>query len=121
MVIHNFLKAQLHPEQIHEGEGLCSHAMIFSGEEIEAPVQFINYTVVPPGASFGLHEHGNDNEFYIVLNGSGIYTENGTEAEAAAGDIIMNAVRGTHGIRNNGDTDMQLLVFEVQTAERRSE
>jgi hypothetical protein len=35
------------------------------------------------------------------------------EAAAAAGDIIMNAVRGTHGIRNTGDTDMPLLVFEV--------
>ncbi len=121
MIIHNFLKTQLHKEQIHEGEGLCPHAMIFSGEEIDAPVQFINYTIIPPGASFGLHGHGSDNEFYIVLNGSGIYTENGKETEVAAGDIIMNAVRGTHGIRNTGSQDMQLLVFEVQVAEKGNE
>ena len=42
-------------------------------------------------------------------------------SEGVERDIIMNAVRGTHGIRNTGDTDMQLLVFEVQTAEQQSE
>ena len=116
MIIHNYLKSQLRAERIHEGEGLCPHAMIFSGDEIDAPVQFINYTIIPPGASFGPHEHGNDNEFYVVLNGSGIYTEDGEETAVAAGDIIMNAVRGRHGIRNTGDQDMPLLVFEVTAA-----
>ena len=117
MIIHNYLKSQLRAERIHEGEGLCPHAMIFSGDEIEAPVQFINYTIIPPGASFGLHEHGSDNEFYIVLNGGGIYTENGKETAVEAGDIIMNAIRGTHGIRNTGSGDMPLLVFEVRRSE----
>ena len=118
MKIHNFLKAQLRAEQIHDGEGLCPHAMIFSGDEIDAPVQFINYTIIPPGASFGPHVHGSDNEFYVVLSGSGLYTEDGKETAVEAGDIIMNAVRGTHGIRNTGDQDMPLLVFEVRTAEQ---
>ena len=118
MTIHNFLKAQLHAERIHDGEGLCPHSMVFSGDEIDAPVQFINYTIIPPGASFGLHEHGRDNEFYVVLSGSGIYSEDGKETAVEAGDIIMNALQGVHGIRNTGSEDMPLLVFEVSATEQ---
>ena len=114
MLIHNYLKASLTPERIHEGEGVCPHATIFPGSEIDAPVQFINYTIIPPGCSFGLHAHGSDNEFYVVLAGNGIYTQNGEEAVVEAGDIIMNAPYDVHGIRNTGNVDMPLLVFEVK-------
>ena len=113
-LIHNYLKAQLREECIHGGEGLCRHATIFQGGEIPAPVSFINYTIIPPGASFGPHRHGDDNEFYVVLDGEGVYTQDGTDTPVAAGDIIMNPAGGTHGIRNTGDRDMPLLVFEVQ-------
>ncbi len=118
MTIHNYLKAQLRVERIHDGQGLCPHAMVFSGDEIDAPVQFINYTIIPPGASFGPHEHGRDNEFYVVLSGSGVYSENGKETAVEAGDIIMNTPCGIHGIRNTGNEDMPLLVFEVSIKEQ---
>ena len=49
MKIHNYLKAPLKGEIIHGGEGLCPHATVFPGGEIDAPVQFINYTVIPNG------------------------------------------------------------------------
>ena len=112
-LIHNYLKTPLREESIHGGIGLCRHATVFRGEEIQAPVRFINYTVVPPQASFGAHLHGNDNEFYVVLAGSGIYTQDGEDLPVEAGDIIMNPPFGTHAIRNAGTTDMSLLVFEV--------
>lgn len=112
-LIHNFLKAQLREESIHGGSGLCRHAMIFRDEEMEAPIRFINYTVLPPCASFGLHRHGNDNEFYIVLSGSGVYTQDGRDISVEAGDIMMNPPGGAHAIRNTGHVDMALLVFEV--------
>ena len=112
-VIHNYLKARLREECIHGGTGLCRHATVFQGEEMQAPVRFINYTIVPPGASFGLHRHGNDNEFYIVLDGDGVYTQDDRDIPVTAGDIIMNPASGAHGIRNTGDSDMRLLVFEV--------
>ena len=120
MKIHNFLKAELKGEVIHGGVGLCPHANIFPGEEIDAPVNFINYTIVPPGCSYGVHEHGNDNEFYVVLAGHGVYTQDGEETAVEAGDIIMNSPYSSHAIRNSGDTDMQLLVFEVTAGPARA-
>ena len=35
------------------------------------------------------------------------------EAGLKKGDIIMNAPFGDHGIRNTGDVDMEVLVFEA--------
>ncbi len=113
MKIHNFLEQELKAEVIHEGEGLCKHSVVFTEEEMHAPVRFINYTVIPPSASFGLHKHGNDNEFYVILSGEGIYQEDGVETKVKKGDIIMNAPFGNHGIRNTSDENMDVLVFEV--------
>lgn len=117
MKIHNFLEKQLQEETIHGGDGKCRHTVVFTNEEMEAPVRFINYTILPPAASFGLHKHGNDNEFYVILSGEGVYVEDGKEAAVKKGDIIMNAPYGDHGIRNTGDVDMEVLVFEAVISE----
>ena len=67
----NFLETPLHDDCIHEGEGLCHHATILPADAFEAPIRFVNYTILPKGASFGLHTHGDDNELYILLSAAG--------------------------------------------------
>ena len=117
MLIHNFLTTPLTAESIHGGEGLCRHATVFPGSEIDAPIQFINYTILPPGASFGLHRHGCNNEFYIVLSGCGVYTQDGEDRPVITGDIMMNSPGSVHAIRNTGSEDMALLVLECDVAQ----
>ena len=113
MKIHNFLECDMKNEVIHEGKGMCMHATVFEEKEIEAPVRFINYTIIPPAGSFGLHAHGNDNEFYVLLEGEGVYQQDGQEIKVKKGDIMMNAPYSEHGIYNTGEKNMELLVFEV--------
>lgn len=113
MKIHNFLDLKLENVAIHDGKGLCRHATVYDAQEIDAPVEFINYTVIPPGAGFGMHRHERNNEFYIVLCGAGIYYQDGEQVPVKKGDIIMNAPFAEHGIENTADVDMELLVLEV--------
>lgn len=113
MKIHNFLECKMHDEKIHEGKGICQHSTVFTGEEIEAPVSFINYTIIPPASSFGLHTHGKNNEFYVLLEGEGVYQQDGKEIRVKRGDIMMNQPYAQHCIYNTGKEDMKLLVFEV--------
>lgn len=117
MLIHNYLEADMQERPIHEGKGLCLNATVFQDSEIKAPIRFINYTILPPDTSFGLHTHGNDNEFYVVLEGNGIYEQDGEEQPVHAGDIMMNEPNTAHGIRNTGSEPMRLLVFEAVIAE----
>lgn len=114
MLIHNFLEMPLRDEIIHEGIGLCKNTTVFDDPEIAAPVRFINYTILPPKTTFGMHEHKNDNEFYVVLSGSGIYEQGDEKIQVKKGDIMMNAPFTAHGIINTGDEDLALLVFEVE-------
>lgn len=47
MEIRNFLTAQLHDDCIHEGQGLCHHANILPASAFQAPIRFLNYTILP--------------------------------------------------------------------------
>ena len=113
MLKRNFLQLPLEDACIHEGEGLCKHATVFEGSEFATNVRFLNYTVVPVGGSFGVHTHGADNELYIVLEGKGIYEENGEKVAVCTGDIMVNAPFASHRIINDGESDLRLLVLEV--------
>ena len=110
----NFLEFALKQECIHEGEGLCSHAMIFGENEFQAPIRFLNYTTLPKGASFGAHEHADDNEIYIILEGEGHYECNGERTEVKAGDVLVNPPFATHALYNDSglDEEMRVLVIE---------
>ena len=110
----NFLEFTLKEECIHDGLGLCRHAQIFSENEFQAPIRFFNYTVLPKGASFGAHEHKDDNEIYVILEGEGHYECNGEITEVKPGDVLVNPPYGTHALYNDSglDVDMRVLVIE---------
>jgi mannose-6-phosphate isomerase-like protein (cupin superfamily) len=74
---------------------------------------FIDCVVVPPGSSIGSHSHAFDNEeIYIILKGKGVMTIEGVEHEIEQGDIIVNKPGGTHGLRNTGAKEIELIVIE---------
>lgn len=114
MKLYNFLEAELHPDCIHDGKGLCPHANIIPGEDFEAPIRFLNYTTLPAGASIGLHKHGDDNELYILLSGEGHYIMNGESVPVHAGSICKTVPFCTHALENDGKSkeDMRILVIE---------
>jgi len=83
-------------------------------ESFATPMQFLHYTVLPPGTSIGAHKHGNDEEFYVILEGTGEMELDGAKHPVSAGDIIKNPPFGTHGLRTCDKNELKILVFEVQ-------
>lgn len=74
---------------------------------------FIDCVVVPPGTSIGVHTHHSDNEeVYVILRGKGVMTIGTTERDVEQGDVIVNSPNGTHGLRNEGSEDIELIVIE---------
>jgi mannose-6-phosphate isomerase-like protein (cupin superfamily) len=77
---------------------------------------FIDFSIVPPGADIGLHRHGMDNEeIYVVISGRGIMHLDGQEFEVGPGHVMVNRPGGTHALKNTGETDLRLVVVEVPT------
>ena len=113
MEILNFLRQPAQIESVHGGEGLCRNCRVLGPESFDTPVRFLYYTVLPSGASFGEHTHGDDNEVYLVLEGSGLYSMYGEAASVEAGDVLINKPFAFHFLKNTGDSEMRVLVFEV--------
>lgn len=113
MLCKNIFDSKLEPAVIHDGIGECLHSTIFEEKDFDTPIRFFNYTILPPHATFGAHQHGNDNEIYICLSGEGIYVEDGQEFAVKKGSVMVNAPYGTHSIINTGSEDLALLVLEV--------
>ena len=97
----------------HDGKGVLDFTELFAGEEFEAPIRFFHHTVLPPHTSIGMHKHGNDQEIYVVLKGTGIMNLDGKAFSVSDGDVIVNKPFGEHGLENTGEEALELLVFEV--------
>jgi len=111
--LRNYLESTLEDlPNCHEGSGVLKHVQLFAEQDFKSTLRFFNYTVLPPGTSIGLHKHGNDEEIYVVIEGSGQMTLDGTIHPVRTGSVILNRPFGEHGVENTGDCDMKLLVFE---------
>lgn len=118
-MIRNFLDAILEDVPgIHDGKGTLKHKTIFNEDDFSSAIEFLNYTILPPDTTIGIHTHGNDEELYIVLKGSGTMHVDGMDREVKPGDIILNRPFGTHGLANKSRSEIQLLVIGVKIADR---
>ena len=75
-------------------DALAGVAVIQPGEEIHPP-----------------HEHAEE-EFLMVLEGSGTWHLLGEERPAVAGDLLYAAPWDVHGITNTGDVPLRFVVWK---------
>lgn len=81
------------------------------------PMNFLDLSIVPPGADIGLHTHTMDNEeLYVVIAGRGRMTVDGVQFVVGPGDVVVNRPGGTHGLVNDGDEELRLVVVELKAA-----
>ncbi|WP_027085487.1 cupin domain-containing protein [Cohnella panacarvi] len=109
----NVYEALMEKEISHEGMGVNEKNRLFSKVDFQSPLDFIDYVIVPPQSSIGVHRHGNNEEIYFIVNGAGNMVLGESEIQIKAGDVIVNPIGGTHGLMNNSDANISILVFQV--------
>ena len=109
----NLEDLELEPVVAHGGEGEIGFCRVLAASDFEGPWNFVDYAVVPPGASIGLHAHGDDEELYLVLEGEGAMQVDGEELRVRPGSVVVNRRGGRHGLRNDGQRPLRLFVVEV--------
>ncbi|CAL9278548.1 cupin domain-containing protein [Streptomyces sp. SudanB25_2051] len=112
--VRNLFKGELRRDEgCHGGRGHVDVFRPFERRSDGPQVDFIDLAVVPPGSEIGRHRHGDDEEWYVVLEGSATMLLDGEEFPVSAGDIIINRPFGEHGLRNDSDRDVRLFVFQA--------
>ncbi len=63
------------------------------------------------GCSIGMHQHNGEVEYFYILSGQGIVTEDDGEKTVQAGDAVITGWGNSHSIRNEKDQDLEFFAF----------
>jgi len=63
-----------------------------------------------PGQVQAPHEHAGQDKFYYVIEGRGAFWLGEEQLSAPAGDVVWAPAGVVHGVRNEGDERLTLLV-----------
>jgi len=77
-------------------------------------VNFLHHDVLPPGVSIGVHSHRDDTEYYYILDGHGAMTLDDETHRVEAGDITAVFPGGSHGLVNDSDEPLRIIVLSVR-------
>lgn len=79
----------------------------------EKNCRLMSQMTVPVSASIGNHTHINETEYYIILEGKGLATDNGTQHTVEKGDIVVTKHGDNHSLENIGDMPLKLLAIII--------
>ena len=112
-MIRNFLDWETVRESSHDGDGFVTVQNVFQPSDFKGGWDHAVRTVMPAGTSIGVHKHGQNEEMYIILKGEGLMIVDGDEHRVREGDMIQNRPDGSHGLRNDSDADIELLIIQA--------
>ncbi|MCD6308572.1 MAG: cupin domain-containing protein [Candidatus Latescibacteria bacterium] len=109
-----FDRSLLHPaNNAHRGRGAIMFRRVWYDENFETDWYFIDHCVLPPDTSIGYHQHNTIEEVYYVIEGTGRFTVNDTTSDVRPGDALPCRLHDSHGLYNNSDKPLEILVFSV--------
>ena len=99
-------------ENCHDGEGAIDFTKVYAADISGKPtaVSFIHDDILPPGVSIGYHNHADNEEYYYIISGSGRMQLDDEEYSISAGDIAIVYPGGSHGLINDSDKPLRILV-----------
>lgn len=97
----------------HGGIGEIFVHKVFRRTDFKGGWDFALRVVMPPNSSMGVHQHEQNEEMYILLKGEGLMTIEGNKQRVGVGDMILNKPEGTHGLFNDSDRDIELLIVQA--------
>ena len=101
-------------ENCHDGKGALDWKEVLApGDLKNRRLNFVHDDVLAPGVSICVHAHQSDEEYYYILSGKGTMSLDGEDFRVGAGDITAVYPGGAHGLLNDGDEDLRVLVFSV--------
>ncbi len=119
-MIKNFLTATKQDQaSSHNGIGTVELYEVWQNTDFKSSIDFFDRVVVPPGSTIGFHKHASNEEMYIVLEGKGKMKIEDDDVIVMKGDMILNPEGGRHGLVNDSDENIDILVIQVSINDKR--
>ena len=101
-------------EKCHDGEGSILFREVFSSDDFKSNLRHFHETVINPHSTIGYHKHHGNEEIYYLVEGTGIMQLNGKKFPVKSGDSVIAQDGESHGLINNSDEPIRILVFECK-------
>jgi mannose-6-phosphate isomerase-like protein (cupin superfamily) len=91
------------------GKGELESIALLQPDDFKGKGRMFAHNFLKPGSSIGLHTHTGDFEIYYILNGEGIFVDNGKDVQVSKGDVLITYDGENHALKNTGNVDIEFL------------
>ncbi|MBO4300301.1 MAG: cupin domain-containing protein [Desulfovibrio sp.] len=102
-------------KEVFGGPGVITFTKIVDPATLAGNGRLFNIGVLKPGNAVGYHKHKGELEIYYILEGEGLYNDNGTETNIKAGDVTVCQDGEGHGLLNTGSKDLKMVALILFT------
>lgn len=96
------------------GKGNLISDSILTQNEMSGGCRMYSEITLEAGCSLGYHPHDGETETYFILEGKGIYNDNGTEYEVSSGDVLFCDDGEAHALENTGESDLRFAALILE-------
>jgi len=99
-------------ENVAGGQGTLAGQFSFTRNDakLEYTIKEIGWMTLAPGHSIGLHKHNDNDDAYIIVSGTGEFTDSsGNTYPVAGGDITIARPGQSHALKNTGNVSLYFL------------
>ncbi len=98
---------------VQNGKGLAKLKELATPEQMYNRARLFKHIVLDPGCSIGYHTHEHETEFYYMLKGEAVFSDNGTEVTLRAGDISATGYGEGHSLENRSQEPVELIALII--------
>ncbi len=102
--------------QMRGGSGEVELLHLFDAAELTGKSRLVARVTLQQGCSIGFHEHGQEEEIYYILEGEGVFNENGLETVIGPGTATLTGNGSSHSIRNDRPEPLVLMAIILMFA-----
>lgn len=94
-----------HVYGMHEGSGPVHYKRLVNGGMLDGQIAGMDFASLPPGSVIGMHEHIDNSEMWVVLDGLGHIVYEDTPELMRAGQVLYTPNGGRHSMTNPADAE----------------
>ncbi len=112
MIVRNEEMKRTVRSNMRGGEGEVVVTNLMDAQQM-AHTRLFSTLTLETGCSIGEHDHVNETEYYWILSGEGIVTEEDGDHVVRVGDLVVTGGGASHAIRNEQEETLTLLALII--------